>query len=187
MRMPRTVRILNGMSMALPPELLNRTFGVVMEGSYRGNPDSQLHAIVLGHPTVSGLAPTLAEGNPELLRLVRKYLAIYKDFIRPFHRQARIFHHTPVIPGADGSGWCVLELAAVDRSRLAIGVFRLVNAEQDEYCLRLRGVDPGRTYRVTSEPDGAVMQVDGRVLAQQGLVIRLDTALTSRLLLCEAL
>ena len=65
------------------------------------------------------------------------------------------------------------------------GVFRLVNAVEDEYCLRLRGVDPGRRYRVTTEPDGTVMRVEGWVLAQQGLTIRLDTLLTSRLLLCE--
>ena len=187
MRMPRTVRILNGMSMALPPELLNRTFGVVMEGSYRGNPDTQLHAIVLGHPTISGLGPNLDETNSDLLRATAKYLAIYKDFIRPFHRQSRIFHHTPVIPGADGSGWCALEIAAIDRSRIAAGIFRLVNAGQDEHCLRLRGADPGRTYRVTSEPDGMVMEIEGHILAQQGLIIRLDSALTSRLVLCQAL
>lgn len=184
MRMPRTVRIFNGMSMALPPEQIDRLFGVAMNGSHRGNPETQLHAILLAHPTVSGLTPSLDEANPELLRLAKKYLTIYRHFIRPFHRDARIYHHTPVLPGADGSGWCAIENAAADRSRVVAAVFRLVNAAQDEYCLRLRGVDPGRRYHITIEPEGTVMRVEGWVLAQQGLNIRLDTPLTSRLLLC---
>lgn len=186
MRMPRTVRILNGMSMALPPEMLNRLFGVCMNGSYRGNLETQLHAIVLCHPTVSGLTPSLGEGNPELLRLTKKYLDIYKDFIRPFHRDARAYHHTPTLPGADGSGWCALELASADRGRIAAGVFRLVNAERDEYRLRFRGVDPARRYRVTTEPDGMVRILEGHALCDAGLALRLDTPLTSCLLLCEA-
>jgi alpha-galactosidase len=186
MKMPRTVRILNGLSMALPPEMLDRLFGVCMNGSYRGNLDTQLHAIVLCHPTVSGLTPSLGEGNPELLRLTKKYLGIYKDFIRPFHRDARVYHHTPVISGADGSGWCALELASADRGRIAAGVFRLVNAEGDRYRLRFRGVDPARRYRVTTEPDGMIRILDGHALCDSGLPLRLDTPLTSRLLLCEA-
>ena len=91
-----------------------------------------------------------------------------------------------MLPGADGSGWCAIENAAADRSRIVAAVFRLVNAAQDEYYLRLRGVDPGRRYRITIEPEGAVMCIEGWVLAQQGLTLRLDTPLTSRLLLCEA-
>ncbi len=187
MLMPRTVRILNGMSMTLPPDMLNRSFGVIMQGSYRGNLETQLHVIVLCHPTVSGLTPNLPDANPAMLGLVKKYLGIYRDFIRPFHREARVYHHTPVIRGADGSGWCALELAAPDRSRIVAGVFRLVNADKDEYSLRLRGIDPGRRYRVTMEPTGTVRILDGHTLMEHGLTICLDTPLTSRLLLCDAI
>ena len=187
MRMPRTVRILNGMSMALPPEMINRLFGVGMEASYRGNLETQLHAIVLCHPTISGLTPTLSDVNPEVLGLTKKYLGIYRDFIRPFHREARIYHHTPVICGADGNGWCALELAAPDRRRIVAGVFRLVNADKNEYRLRLRGIDPGRRYRVTTEPASTIRVIEGHTLAEQGLTICLDTPLTSRLLLCDAI
>jgi len=72
---------------------------------------------------------------------------------------------------ADASGWCALEYVSVDR---------------DTYVLRFRGLDPSRCCRITFEPEGMVSTVDGFVLLQQGLTIRLDTALTSRLLLCEA-
>jgi len=172
--------------MALPPDFIDRMFGVCMNGSYRGNPETQLQAIVLAHPAISGLTPRLSEANPQLMELAKKYVRIYKDFIRPFHRKALVYHHTPVIPGPDASGWCVLEYVAADRSRAVAGVFRLVNAATDEYVLRFRGLDSVRRYRITTEPGGCVAVVEGRVLIEQGVTIRLDTPLTSRLLMCEA-
>jgi alpha-galactosidase len=186
MRMPRTVRILNGMSLALPPEFLNRTLGVCMAGSYRGNLETQFHVIVLAHPTVSGLMRSLDECNPQVMSVAKKYLDIYKKFIRPITREGHVYHHTPVIPGADASSWCALEYVSDDRSKAVAGVFRLINAESDTYVLRFRGLDPSMRYRITSEPGGVISTVDGFVLLQQGLSIRLDTPLTSRLLLCEA-
>lgn len=186
MKMPRTARILNGMSIALPPEYLDRLFGVCMQGSYRGNPETQLHLILLAHPTVSGLTPSLAEANPALLAMVKKYLGIYKAFIRPFHRDSLVYHHTPVIPGADGSGWCAMEHVAANRMRAVAGVFRLANAEADSYVLHFRGLDPARKYRVTTEPGNLVTTADGSAMREQGMTIMLDTPLTSRLLICEA-
>ncbi len=56
----------------------------------------------------------------------------------------------------------------------------------DEYRLRFRGVDPARRYRVTTEPDGMIRTLDGHALCDAGLPLRLDTPLTSCLLLCEA-
>ncbi len=185
LKMPRTVRILNGMSMALPPEFINRTLGVCMAGSYRGNIDTQFHVIVLAHPTISGIMHSLDDCSPEVMTAAKKYVDIYKKFIRPFQREARAYHHTPVIPGADATGWCALEYVSEDRSRAVAGVFRLVNAENDTYVLRFRGLDPSRRYKITAEPGGLVSTVDGIVLLQQGLSIRLDTPLTSRLLLIE--
>jgi alpha-galactosidase len=120
-----------------------------------------------------------------LLATVRKYLDIYKQFIRPFHRTSRVYHHTPVIAGRDGNGWYALELAAADRSRAALGIFRLANPAEVSYRLRLRGLDPGVTYRVTSEPDQTQRLCIGWQLVDDGLHIRLDTPLTSKLLLLE--
>lgn len=187
LRMPRTVQILNGMTMAFPPEYLNRTFGVTMQGSYRGNVETQLQVLILGHPAISGLAPELAAANPELMEVTKKYLGIYKEFLRPFHRTARVYHHTPVIPGPDASGWCALEYVAEDKKRAVAAVFRLVNAPGDEYELRLRGLDSNVRYQVTFQPGGAMAEITGFSLQQVGIRLRLDTPLTSTLLLIEAI
>jgi len=186
MRLPRTVRILNGMSIALPPEFIDRLAGVVMEASYRGSLDTLMHTIVLAHPTLSGITPALSEANPALLACVKKYVAIYKNFIRTFHREARVYHHTPVIPGADGAGWCALEYVSKDRRKAVAAIFRLVNAEEAVYLLRFRGLDANLKYRMTTEPGGSSAVVDGFVLANDGLSIRLDNALTSKLILLDA-
>jgi alpha-galactosidase len=187
MRMPRTVRILNGMSMALPPEYINRLFGAAMGGSYRGSIDAQMHVIILGHPTVSGLTPSLAEANPELMETVKKYLGLYKNFIRPFHREARVYHHTPVIEGSDGTGWCALEYVSDDRQKAVAAVFRLVNSEDGVYRLKFKGLDPAIDYEMTFEPGGDTTAVGGIELMQTGIEISLDSALTSRLILLSAL
>jgi alpha-galactosidase len=98
----------------------------------------------------------------------------------------RIYHHTPVVDGAEPQGWGVLELAARDRSKGIAGVFQLSAPRQSEYLLRLRGLDVGRRYRVTWDNSGQTCEVDGFTLAQQGITVRLEGALTSELLLCEA-
>jgi len=186
MKMPRTVRILNGMSMALPPEYVNRWFGMGMNGCDRGNMDTQMHVIILGHPTLSGITPALAEANPALMECVKKYVGIYKGFIRPFHRQAKVYHHTPAIPGGDGRGWCALEYVSRDQRRAVAAVFRLVNAEGSIYRLKFRGLNPTLNYRLRFEPGGLFAEEKGFKLQQKGLDVRLDNALTSQLILLTA-
>ena len=77
-------------------------------------------------------------------------------------------------------------MASEDRGRAVAGVFRLINATEDEHLLRWRGLDPSRRYRVTVEPGGLAHIADGATLMERGMTIRLDTALTSRLILCQA-
>ncbi|MDI4645850.1 alpha-galactosidase [Cohnella hashimotonis] len=178
-KMPRTVRILNGMSMALPPEFINRSYTPGMEG----NMDSHMHVIMMGHPMLCGVAPSLAEASPATMACAKKYIGIYKDFIRTFHRTANVYHHTPVIPGADGTGWAALEYVSEDRRKAVATVFRLINAEEDRYALKFRGLDKGASYRVRIEPEGSEFVVGGYELSRQGLAIELDTALTSQMIL----
>jgi len=80
----------------------------------------------------------------------------------------------------------VLELASEDRSRAICGLFQLGRLTQPEYLLRLRGLDAGRRYRVTWDNAGQTCEVDGFTLMKQGLTVRLEGALTSELLMCDA-
>lgn len=182
-KMPRGLRVLNGLSMAFPPEYLNRTVGVFSGG---GNVDTQMHVAIMAHPTLAGITRTLAVANPTLMDTFRKYIQIYKEFIRPFHRTAKVYHHDPVIPGADGSGWCALEYVSKDQKQAVAAVFRLINANEEVYHLKFRGLDQGCDYEVQVEPGGNVFSSSGERLTREGLEIRLDIALTSRLFMLTA-
>ncbi|MBP1990935.1 alpha-galactosidase [Paenibacillus eucommiae] len=182
-KMPRTVRILNGMSMALPPEYVNRSYGVGMQSSYNGNADTQMHVIMMAHPTLFGVTPSLAEANPAIMKCTKKYIKIYKEFIRTFHRTAKVYHHTPVIPGADGSGWAALEYVSDDQKKAVATVFRLVNAEENVYTLKFRGLKKGMKYQARIEPEGSEFILSGYALSKDGIEIKLDTALTSQMIM----
>jgi hypothetical protein len=81
----------------------------------------------------------------------------------------------------------VLELASREGDKGICGLFRLASPTSSEYLLRLRGVDPSARYSVTFDNDGRTCEVDGWVLSKQGITIRLEGALTSELVVFEAL
>jgi hypothetical protein len=80
-----------------------------------------------------------------------------------------------------------METASHDRTQAIAGVFQLSSPRETEYLLRFRGLDVGKRYRVTFDNSGQTCEVDGWVLMKQGLTIRLEGALTSELLICEAI
>ncbi|MCC7352790.1 MAG: alpha-galactosidase [Anaerolineae bacterium] len=185
--LPRAVRILNGMTLALPPERLLFWTGVGQAGHVRGDLDAQMRLAVLTHFGVCGVIPAGNQRNDETMARVKHHVDLYKRAVRPIIADCRIYHHTPILPGLEPQGWCVLEYASADSTRGVIGLFRL-GGEAEPVCrVQPRGLDLGRTYRVTWDNTGQVSQVDGFVLMQQGIIVRLEGALTSELLVFEAL
>ncbi len=182
---PRSFTITNGMTMALPPECVDRLIGG-QSGHTAAELDFQWRQLLFVRPTLGFLRPLNMDWNPVLLERVRHWLDLYRTFVRPFQDTCRVFHHTPVAAGPEAQGWGVLELAAADGSRAMAGLFQLGDPREPEYLLRFRGLDTGRRYRVTWDTTGQSAQLDGWVLANQGLTIRLPGALTSELVLCEA-
>lgn len=182
---PRSFAITNGMSMALPPESIDRLVGG-QSGHLTASYDFQLRLLMFARPTLGLFHPAGADWNPWVLARTQHFVQLYKEFIRPHMSDGRIFHHTPVVENPEPKGWGVLELAARDRTRGICGLFQLSSPHQPEYVLRLRGLDVGKTYRVTFDSSGQTAVVDGLTLCKLGLTIRLETALTSELLLFEA-
>jgi alpha-galactosidase len=186
---PRSFSITNGMTMALPPERVDR-LGMGLGQSLHRTAELDFHCRLplFVHPSLGWTTHLLgANPNPVHLARMKHAIAIYKHFVRPFHATSRIYHHTPVVKGLDPSGWGVLELAARDRTRAMAGLFRLSDPAEAEYLLRLRGLDVGQRYRVTWDNTGQTCELDGFVLMEQGITVRLECALTSELLLCEAI
>ena len=182
---PRSFAITNGMTMALPPEYVDRLLGG-QNGQSTAEFDFQARLLLFLQPKFGFLYPPGSEPNPVFMSRIKHWIDLYKNFVRPFIDTSRIYHHTPEVTGLDPHGWGVLELASEDRTKAICALFQLSAPTQPEYELRLRGLDASRRYRVTFDNSGQSTPVDGFTLMEQGITIRLEGALTSELLVLEA-
>jgi len=175
---PRSVGILDGLSAVLPPECIDRNVGSAMYGHLRGEIDLHLRQALFGRPTAGGFQPV---GSTQHLR-ARHNLELYRDFIRGWQPASRVFHHTLAGPS---DGWTVLEEAAEDQTRAVLGLFRTGEGAA-RFRVHPRGIDPARRYRLTYDNSGSCTLVEGAELLNEGVSVRLASALTSELLLLEA-
>jgi hypothetical protein len=121
-----------------------------------------------------------------MMERLKRWVALYKNFVRPLADAGSIYHHTPEVSGLDPHGWGVLELDSADRTKGICGLFQLSAPTQPDYHLVLRGLDESKRYRVTFDNSGETALVDGRTLMNEGITVRLEGALTSELLIFEA-
>lgn len=176
---PESVLITNGMTMALPPERVDRLFAGM--GCHRyGSLGIQMRNTMLSHMTLNVIAPFDAEMNAEQAEFVKHSVKIYKNFIRPFLAESKIYHHTPE---ADKSGVCVLEIADSQKSRGAAAIFALVNHSEETIRFRAKGADKSKNYVVYLDNDGESFTASGKELCLDGVEIQLPSALSSELIL----
>ncbi len=182
---PRSFKITSGMTMALPPERIDRLIGMGQSSQRAGELEFQLRTAILAKPTGAWLWMHGSQKNVPQLTKVKHAIDIYKNFVRTFNTNSRIYHHTPVLRGTEPQGWGVLELASEDRSKALAGLFRLGGSGESEYTLKFRGLDVSKQYQVTFDNSGSKCIVNGFDLKNKGVNVRLDTPLTSELLLLE--
>jgi hypothetical protein len=187
MRQPRGLLIHNGLTMALPPEVMLRTFGTEsVEHALDADLDSQLRLACLSRPIFRGIAPDSASLNPVLRERIVHHLSLYREFIRPLMRDGLVFHHTPWLPLGKPAPWCVLEYASPDRRRAVAGVFRLCRGGNDTYHLTPRGLQRGRRYHVTFDNEGTSIEMSGAELMEGGLTIAVSNIFSSEMVLMSA-
>ncbi len=174
---PRSVLITNGMTMALPPERVDRLFaGMGCHGF--GTLDLQLRNAMLGHMSLNVIAPPDTAPNPQAMAFVRRSVELYKNVIRPMLAEALVWHHTQQ-PGLEG--FTALELSTPDKTRAVAGIFALAKSPEKPFRLYPKGLDAGEQYRVTLDNSGASFCVEGWRLMQDGLRVELPAALSSEL------
>ena len=93
-KLPRAALITNGMTMALPPERVDRLFAG-MGGHAFGSLDAQMRNTMLTHMTLNVIAPADAEPNEAQMAFVKHSVALYKSFIRPSCRKQRCITTRP--------------------------------------------------------------------------------------------
>jgi len=186
--MPRSARTLATMQYALAPELTVRYMGTGMDAHIGGSADMQLRAAFLsGNPCLIGTWRDQEDLNAALLTRIRRAAELFRRHVRPLLGTCRVFHHTPVIPGDQPEGWCVLEYAAADKSKSVAGLFRLAGAAATEYVLRFGGLDRSRRYRVWFDNSSEQCEYSGAELLERGAVVKLAAPLSSEIVVAEAL
>jgi len=187
MRGPRGLKILNGMTWLLPPEILLRTFGTeVGDHATDGDLDEQLRVAMISRPIFRGITPSAEDFNPISRRTIRDAVRLFKDEVRPIMVESRVFHHTPVLEFKAPSPWLVLEYATPDARRAVATLFRTAAVGDDQFVFRPRGLDFGRTYRVKLMNGGQTVEIDGARLLQEGLPVRIENPMGSEMIIFEA-
>ncbi len=181
-RAPHSVMITNGMTLALPPERIDRLFAGMGCHEFCSL-DVQMRNTMLTHMTLNVIAPVGAELNADQAEFVRHCVDIYKNFIRDFLPEAKIYHHTPE-SAKDTYNGCVLEIASPDCRKGAIGVFSFP-CGKSEFNVIPKGINSGMNYKVTLDNSGATFTVSGYELMANGLKIKLPSPLSSELILFE--
>lgn len=177
-KMPYSVAITNGMTMALPPERVDRLFagmGCHTTGSLR----SHMRNTMLGHISLNVISPAGAVFNSKNIAFVKHCTDIYKSFIRPFISKAVTYHHTPEMYVSDV---CILEIADPDKTQGAITVFSMSTYNGDTIKVTPKGIDKSKNYTVILDNDGCSFTVTGYELSK-GIDITLPSQLDSELLL----
>ena len=187
MRGPRGVKILNGMTWLLPPEILLRTFGTeVPDLAGDGDINYQLRQVEMSLPIFRGISPSLAELNPALRDKIRSGVDLYKRKLRPILRDSVVYHHTPLTPFFSQSPWVVLEYGSPDKKRDVATLFRTSNFEDPVYRFVPRGLDASTTYKVTFGNSNETAELAGIRLMTDGIPVRLETTGTSEMLFFES-
>jgi alpha-galactosidase len=188
LNMPHVLRNYSGQTLGQPPENFVIAFGIPAISPNRGHFATQLRTTFsLSTPWLAPVAPTLKDLTPQRLERYRHYASLYKEFIRPLWPTCKMYHHAPVNmhQDFDADSWFVAEFASPDRTKGWATIVRLAETDSDLYVFRPRGLDPARTYRVTVDSVGTTARIDGIRLIEEGLPVRLETALSSELLLFQ--
>jgi alpha-galactosidase len=186
MRGPRNLKILNGMTWLLPPEILLRTFGTeVGDHATDGDLNEQLRIAMICRPIFRGISPTLEDFNPMSRQLIRDAVQLFKDEVRPIMIGSKVYHHTPLLDFREPSPWLVLEYATADSRRAVAAFFRTSVVGDNDYLFRPRGLDFSRTYRVKFMKSGQVVVIDGGRLLQEGLPVRIENPMGSEMIIFD--
>ena len=185
--MPYSIRAINALSLFIPPESLVYYHNHVPNAHLLGDLDTHLRVTLFAVPIFVGFGAQNADRSTEYFKKVQRYIALHKGFCRPvLAGHPVVYHHTPDIGLFKPTEWCVLEYATQNRSRGYAGLFKLTGGHS-EYRFVPRGVDASRTYKVTLDNRQQVMLLSGQDLLLHGITVELDAALTSELIMYEAI
>lgn len=183
-RPPFSFMITNGMTMALPPERVDRLFAGM--GCHEwGAFDAHMRNTMLCHMSLNATAPSTTIDNPIQVDFVKRSVSIYKNFIRDMLPTSKIYHHTENTASNIDGKISIIELSAQDRTKSAITVTTLTAANDERYTVYPKGIDASYNYKVTLDNYNESYIVSGYELKQKGVTVIVPASLSSELVLME--
>lgn len=181
---PRSVAVTNGMTMALPPERVDRLFAG-MGCHENGTLDFHMRNCMLGHISLNVVSPSSAQMNPVQMEFIRHSIDIYKNFIRDFLPDSKVYHHTPETAKTLENRYSVLEISSSDGKKGAIAAFSMTGTKTD--CLNVvpKGINQGMKYKITLDNSGASFVANGYEIISKGINVYIPSSLSSELILYE--
>ncbi|HOV69326.1 MAG TPA: alpha-galactosidase [Clostridia bacterium] len=173
MRPPKVLRVYNGLSMALPSGYGLRVFGteageLVVEGDLL----TQLRGAFITRPIIRGIAPDFESLSPSLMQQIKRYVSLYKEFIRPILKGGKMYHHTPFQPLSEHAPWMIVEFSDTAGENGLLCAFATSPEANEGTIVYPRGLNEGFNYKVTDDNTGNTFVLSGFELMQQGLRIK---------------
>lgn len=187
---PFMYRMLSGLSVYLPPEILVGSNGMAWP---RDLPD--LDTILRGAYTL-GTTPVIFNGilpksvdkfKPGIREKFLHYATIYKSFIRPLMGTCRVYHHSPIngTGGVESAEWLAMEFASPDGKASWATIIHLAKNASRSYTFKAKGLDGRKKFSVTLDNTGKTVELSGFHLMRDGLQVQFDGNRLSELLLFQ--
>ena len=185
-QLPHSIRRINAMTLFMPPEAICYYHNHIQDAHQLAEMETHLRVTLFALPIYVGFGAQNADRNSIYFTKTREYIELAKGFCRPIlENGAAVYHHTPYIGMVKPVPFCVLEYGMKDKSRGYCGVFKLDSSENN-YNLRLKGVDLSKNYEVTFKNSNATVIISGYELANTGINITLESINTSELVLYKS-
>lgn len=186
LRQPRGIRILNGVTVSLPPEVLLRTYGTESgDMAADGDLATQCRAAMICRPILRGVAPSVERLVPWLKDKLLHQLEIFRSFTRPVMKDCLVWHHTPFQPVMESAGMTILEYAVPERNKALLVIFSGTEDGKTAYTVYPRSVRLGENYKITFDNSGESLVINGYMLKSSGLRISLSQTQCSEYIMLE--
>ena len=179
---PRSFAITNGMTMCLPPELIDRLV-TSMDAPKYASLNFNLFQLMFVRPTSH--FPREMPRNPVQIGYFEKFMKLYNEFARPMLPTCKIYHHTPSQKDCEPKGIGILESVSESGDKAMLGVFALADPRKTEETVRFKGIDASKKYKVTAVEANETFEISGYELKYKGISVYLRGALTAELFLAE--
>ena len=125
---------------------------------------------------------SISNWTNEEIESVRRSVKVYKKWLRPVIKKAKVHH---ILPRPDGINWDGMFYWASELKKGTVYIFR-PNSDIEEKTVKLKGLDNNKKYWFWCE-DGSIKpnQKSGKQLMEQGLEIALPAKYTSDIIFIQ--